>query len=108
MPSETVLPASPIHLPGHEQRWLEAQDYSHAPNQDRHESVDWLNDELQTPFKRGKVFGAFNSGEIPTALISGKACASKYDLARWALLQKYKPRNRHVVNEKTSAHDQPV
>jgi hypothetical protein len=96
-PSETVLPASRIQLPEHDRRWLESLNLSHAPTEDRHESVAFFNDVLHMPFKNGKVFGAFNSGEIPTALVSGKACASKYDLAHWALLQKYKPRNRHAT-----------
>jgi hypothetical protein len=82
-----------FELPAHDQKWLEAQNFSHAPTHDRHGGVKFLN-ELQMPFRNGAVFKAFNSGEIPTALVSGRACASKYDLARWAMLRKYRHQNR--------------
>lgn len=85
-------------LPQHDHLWLEALGLSHASTEDRHAAVAFLNDELGMPYKNGAVFKAFNSGEIPTALVSGRACASRYDIARWAMLRKYRHQNRSPVS----------
>lgn len=85
-----------IELPEYEQKWLEAQNFNHAPTENRHDAVKFLNETLEIPYRNGAVFKAFDSGDIPTALVSGRACASKYDIARWAMLRKHTPRNRNV------------
>ena len=91
-----TIPAVPsghsFELPDHDERWLESQSFSVVPSEDRHAAVRFMN-ELGMPFKNGRIFKGFDSGEIPAAMISGRRCASKYDLARWALSQKYKPRD---------------
>jgi hypothetical protein len=77
---------------------LESLNLSHAPTEDRHAAVVFLNDELGTRFRNGAVFQAYNSGDIPTALVSGRACASRWDLARWALLRKYRHESRREAS----------
>jgi hypothetical protein len=94
MPNETLSPAHLFELPEHDSTWLESLQLSHAPTEDRHTAVDFLNNEMRMPYKNGAVFKAFNSGEIPTAFVSGRALASAYDLARWALTRKYVSRER--------------
>lgn len=85
---------SQIPLPDHEQKWLDAKDFDIVANVNRWEAVTFLNVELRMPFRDGAVFRAYNDGSIPTAFVSGKALASKYDIARWALTRKYASRER--------------
>ncbi len=49
---------------------------------------------MDQPIGVRPVFRAYNDGSIPTAFVSGKALASKYDIARWALTRKYASRER--------------
>lgn len=83
-----------FQLPGHDEEWLEAQDFSHFPSKDRHQAVAFLNEQMGIPYKAGAVFRAYNAGDIPTSLVSGRACASEYDIARWTLARKYTSRER--------------
>lgn len=92
-------PQDQVRLPGGDAEWLEAQNYSHAPTRDRNGGVEFFNAIMGMPFRKGAVYRAYNSGEIPTALVSGRACASDYDLALWALRKKY----RHQVRGRVSA-----
>lgn len=85
---------SAIPLPDHEQKWLDSQNFDIIANVNRWDAVKFLNDELRMPFKDGAVFRAYNDGSVPTAFVSGKALASKYDIARWALTCKYASRDR--------------
>lgn len=87
-------PLSKIPLPDHEQRWLEEQNFDIVANVTRWGAVKFLNEDLRIPFKEGAVFRAYNTGDIPTAFVSGKALASKYDIALWALTRKYTSRER--------------
>lgn len=80
---------SEIPLPEHEQKWLDSQNFDIVANVSRWDAVKFLNEELRMPFKDGAVFRAYNTGDIPTAFVSGKALASKYDIARFALTRKY-------------------
>ena len=83
-----------VQLPSHDEEWLEAQDFSHFPNKDRHQAVVFLKEQMSIPYKAGAVFKAYNAGDIPTSFVSGRACASEYDIARWALARKYTSRER--------------
>jgi hypothetical protein len=87
-------PLSEIQLPDHEQEWLDSQNFNIVANVNRWEAVEFVNSQLRMPFKDGAVFRAFNNGDIPTAFVSGKALASQYDIARWALTRKYASRER--------------
>jgi hypothetical protein len=95
-------PSAPVttrpELPDHDQIWLDTLNLSHAPTEDRHAAVSFLNNELGMPFRNGAVFKAYNSGAIPTALVSGRACASRYDIALWAMLRKYRHLNRNEIS----------
>lgn len=90
-----LLPVAQIPLPAHEQAWLESLNLSHATNVDRHGAFALLNsDQIGIPYKEGAVFRAYNTGDIPTAFVSGRALASEYDVVRWALTRKYTSRER--------------
>jgi hypothetical protein len=90
MPNQSPPSLCQFELPEHDQKWLESHNFSHATTEDRHGAVKFLTEELKMPYRNGAVFKAYNSGEIPTALVSGRACASRYDIARWAMLRKYR------------------
>jgi hypothetical protein len=88
-------PASQIQLPDHEQQWLDSLNLSHATNVDRHGAYQLLNSEkIGIPYKEGAVFRAYNTGDIASAFVSGRALASEYDVVRWALTRKYTSRER--------------
>lgn len=78
----------PLRLRQDECIWLHEQKYSHATILDRNQAVEFCNKEMGVPIRAGAVFRAFNSGEIPTALISGKALASPFDVAAYLLNRK--------------------
>ncbi|MBN7329597.1 hypothetical protein [Mycobacteroides abscessus] len=86
----TVVSTGNVELLPADQKWLDAQNFSVVPTMRKPDGVIWLNERLGTPFKNNAVFRAYESGEIPTALVSGAALASEYDLAAWALAKKYR------------------
>lgn len=79
-----------IQLLEADQKWLEAQGFSHCPTMRKTAAVKWLNERLGIPFKNNAVYRAYESGEILTALISGACLASEYNLAKWALAKQYR------------------
>lgn len=87
---ETVISPNNVRLLPEDQTWLDAQNFSHVPTHDRRAAVTFLNDVLGIPYKNGAVFRAFDDREILSALISGAALASQYDIAKWALAKKYR------------------
>lgn len=89
----TILSQNNDLLP-EDDAWLLAQNYPHAPTHDRRAAVTFLNDVLGIPYKNGAVFRAYDDREIPTALVSGAALASPYDIAKWALAKKYRHLNQ--------------
>ncbi len=89
----TLLSPNNVQLLPEDQIWLDAQNFSHVPTHDRRAAVAFLNDVLGIPYKNGAVFRAFDDREILSALISGAALASPYDIAKWALSKKY----RHLM-----------
>lgn len=91
----TKPPLCQFQLPDHDQRWLDSLALSHGTSEDRHGAVKLLNSKkIGISYKPGAVYKAYNSGEIPTALVSGRAMASPYDIVRWALMRKYTSRER--------------
>ena len=85
-----VLPKARTPLLPDDQTWLDRQNFSHAPTIRKSDAVAWFNERLGIPFKSNAVARAYDSGEILTALISGAALASEWDLARFALVRRYR------------------
>ncbi|SIM82969.1 hypothetical protein [Mycobacteroides abscessus] len=85
-----VIPDKKAILSDADLRWLDAQGFSHIPTHDRREAVTFLNDVLGAAYRQGAVAKAFDDREIPTALVSGVARASAYDLAAWTIGKKYR------------------
>lgn len=82
----------------HDHKWLESLQLSRGTSEDRRRAVELLN-KIGMSYKPGAVSKAYNSGEIPTALVSGRALASPHDIVRWALAQKYRTRGRSGFEE---------
>jgi len=84
-------------LSDEDRNYLQQKKFSPVPNLGRAETLAFCRKEMKTDFRAGAIARAFSSGELPTALISGKARASEFDIAVWVLRKKY----RHEKQKET-------